>query len=280
MCGRGDRERLRILKILAMLNVFESANTRKCILIRHNGNFETKKEIYIEPDWQFDEFLRSAGQALNIRAHYAFNVHGVEIDDCMVIGDRDIVVLSHDKTYVHAPLLVTQRPVDDVDHPSSVPSIVGPYAVGRLLGKGGFGEVRLGTHQFTNEFVALKFALKSDIQCLADADRSTKEFQVLASMKHRNIIKMLSREELPNHVVLTFELCGTDLHRYLMDRGPKASQAALSNAEARLVFGQLLAGVSYAHSLRIIHRDLKVRLGFDDCHCGWFYRSFCGLCLS
>ena len=248
-----------------MLSFFEAApvaGTKKRVEICTSGDLDTKKEMYIESDWSFDEFLRSAGERLNTLACYAFS-NGVEIDDCMLLGDRDVVVLSHDRSSRHSPLLVpASSTVHDIENPSYVPSVVGHYLVGRLLGRGGFGEVRLGTHQLTNQTVALKFAVKADITSLADADRLTKEFQVLASLNHRNIIKILSREELPNHVVLAFELMkGGDLHGYLLGRGPAAADAALDNADARLVFGQLVAGMSYAHSLRVIHRDLKVRSG-------------------
>ena len=239
---------------------FESTNTKKKVDIYVDGDMDSKKEMYIESGWSFDEFLRSAGERLNTLACYAFNIDDEEIDDCMVIGDGDIVRISHDRSSRRSPLPGSvPKMANDVDNPSTLPTVVGQFAVGRLLGRGGFGEVRLGTHQFTKETVALKFAVKAGITSLADADRMTKEFKVLASLRHRNIIKILSREELANHVVLAFELMkGGDLHGYLLARGPDAAQAALNDAEARLVFSQLVAGMSYAHSLRVIHRDLKV----------------------
>lgn len=46
-----------------------------------------------------------------------------------------------------------------------------------FLGKGGFGEVRVGEHQLTGERVALKFLRKSAIADMGAAERTTTEIQ-------------------------------------------------------------------------------------------------------
>ena len=46
-----------------------------------------------------------------------------------------------------------------------------------FLGKGGFGEVRVGEHQVTGERVALKFLRKSAIADMGAAERTTTEVQ-------------------------------------------------------------------------------------------------------
>lgn len=65
--------------------------------------------------------------------------------------------------------------------------------------------------------------------------------------------------ETSKHIVLGFQLMrGGDLFKYLCDRGPTAADACLSESEARHVFQQVVAGVSYAHNHSIVHRDLKL----------------------
>lgn len=65
--------------------------------------------------------------------------------------------------------------------------------------------------------------------------------------------------EIHRFVVLVFDLMeGGDMFQYLNQRGSTASDAALSDDEARRVFTQVLAGIDFAHKHRIIHRDLKL----------------------
>jgi serine/threonine protein kinase len=136
---------------------------------------------------------------------------------------------------------------------------VGPYSIGELLGRGGFGEVREGTNHLSGETVALKFLKRSEIQSMGAVERTANEIQCLATLKHKNIIGLHMHLETPQHIVLAFELMkGGDLHRYMSARGVTASDASLSEEEARHVFHQVLGGVSFAHNHHVIHRDLKL----------------------
>ncbi len=73
---------------------------------------------------------------------------------------------------------------------TTIPSIVSGYVVGALLGRGGFGEVRLGTHQLTGDKTALKFLKKSEIISMGAAERTMTEIQCLMALKHNNIIRL------------------------------------------------------------------------------------------
>ena len=230
----------------------------------------------MEPDWTYFDFLNAASQRIDLSstAKRVFNANGVEINDCMMIEDNDILFLSAGNNFIEP----TNVSIDNTDMGSDrdkVPSIVGGYKVGKVLGKGGFGVVRVGEHHLTGEKVALKFLRKSDIMSIGAAERTTTEIQCLTTLKHQHIIRLQQHFESPQHVILVFELMeGGDLLKYLLNlsknRGeggteisppssPSSSDIhAISEDEARPLFHQILSAVSFAHNQHICHRDLKL----------------------
>ena len=109
-----------------------------------------------------------------------------------MVEDHDILFFS-----IHEDFITISNNNDDnrgdngKNRPGEgIPPVIGGYKVGELLGRGGFGEVRIGEHQLTAERVALKFLRKSEIHSLRAAERTNVEIQCLATLKHSNIIKM------------------------------------------------------------------------------------------
>lgn len=239
---------------------FVENTQKKCVSIHVNGEFEHGKVIYIEPDWKYIDLLHAASQRLEVipSAKRIFNANGVEIDDCMMIEDDDILFFSNGDDFVSPRLHGSDRISTGLER-EKIPSVVGGYKVGKFLGRGGFGEVRVGDHQLTGEKVALKFLRKADIVSIGAAERTIIEIQCLSALKHQNIIRLQQHMESVQHVVLAFELMeGGDLLSFLSRRGSTAREAALPEDEARALFLQILGGVSYAHNQHICHRDLKL----------------------
>ncbi|KAG9408089.1 hypothetical protein AC1031_021323 [Aphanomyces cochlioides] len=216
-----------------------------------NGCFENPKTLFVQMHWSWDDFLCSCSQRLEMvpMASRVFNSDGVEIDDLMCIEEGDMLFFS-----TGAPFKIPghdDKEAEDI----GAGGVVGGYRVTTLLGRGGFGEVRLGVHQLTNEKVALKFILKSEMGSLGDVERTTTEIQCLTALNHPSIIKLIRVFNEPNHVVLVFELLeGGDLFHHLVHLPP----GGLSEEDGALVFSQILAGVGYAHNQHICHRDLKL----------------------
>ncbi|DBA00291.1 TPA: hypothetical protein N0F65_001486 [Lagenidium giganteum] len=226
----------------------------KPIKAYRNGHFENPKVLFVQHHWTWDEFLCAASQRLEMvpMASRVFNADGAEIDDIMCIEENDMLFFSTGRPF-KAP---NSKEDDKVDEKASgIAQVVGGYKVSTLLGRGGFGEVRLGIHQLTNDKVALKFILKSEMGSLGDVERTTTEIQCLTALNHPSIIKLLRVINEPNHVVLVFELLeGGDLFHYLKNVG----LGGLSEEEQCGLFTQILAGVGYAHNQHICHRDLKL----------------------
>jgi len=250
---------------------------KKRVNVSMNGVFDKSKSLFIEQDWTCLDFLIAASQRLEIvpAANRVFNADGVEIDDCMMVEDNDMLFLSTDAEFIAppdtAPGPISGSPKGDRgaiggggggsvgrDH-EKLPGVIGGYKVTDFLGKGAFGEVRVGEHQLTAEKVALKFLRKSDIMSIGAAERTTTEIQCLTTLRHTNIIRLQQHLESANHVVLVFELMeGGDLLKYLLQQGSTPMEMSLSEEKARSVFHQLIGAVSYAHNQHICHRDLKL----------------------
>lgn len=74
---------------------------------------------------------------------------------------------------------------------------VGHYTVGKVIGEGTFGKVRLGTHNLTHEKVAIKILEKDRITDLADVERVVREIHILKLIRHPNIIQLYEIIETP-----------------------------------------------------------------------------------
>ncbi|CAD8113424.1 unnamed protein product [Paramecium sonneborni] len=122
----------------------------------------------------------------------------------------------------------------------------------QVLCKGGQGTVMLISHKITCEQRALKFISEGqENQYLYIA----REAEILQKLKHRNIIKLHQYKLFPekSEAILELEyLKGGSLLDYVLDHG------ALDETTARILFNQILDGISYCHKNNVIHRDLKL----------------------
>ena len=64
------------------------------------------------------------------------------------------------------------------------------FVIGRSLGQGTFGKVRLGTHLITGEKVAIKILEKDKIKDQSDVERVTREIHILKIVRHPNVIQL------------------------------------------------------------------------------------------
>ncbi|TFL00331.1 hypothetical protein BDV98DRAFT_112370 [Pterulicium gracile] len=125
--------------------------------------------------------------------------------------------------------------------------VVGNYTLGKVIGEGAYGKVRMGTHRLTSTRVAIKQIPKSMSTAL------TREIHHHRQLHHPNIMQMFEVIATESAIWIVTELCyGGELFDYLVEKG------RLSEEETRVIFGQLCLAVHYLHEKGIVHRDLKL----------------------
>ena len=129
---------------------------------------------------------------------------------------------------------------------------LGNYMIGKTIGEGTFGKVRLGIHTLTNEKVAVKILEKEKIKEIADVERVTREIFILKLIRHPNIVQLYEIIETPKNLFFIMEHWAKgELFDYIV------AQGRLKEKEACKFLEQILSGVEYIHKLNFVHRDLK-----------------------
>mmetsp|Transcript_29035 Transcript_29035/g.51943 ORF Transcript_29035/g.51943 Transcript_29035/m.51943 type:complete len:477 (+) Transcript_29035:2223-3653(+) len=129
---------------------------------------------------------------------------------------------------------------------------IGHYLLGKSIGEGTFGKVKLGTQVLTGERVAIKVLEKQRILDVSDVERVAREIHILKQIRHPNIIQLYEIIETPKQLYLIMEYAsGGELFDFIVARN------RVTELEACRLFLQILSGVEYLHNLRIAHRDLK-----------------------
>jgi uncharacterized RDD family membrane protein YckC len=134
----------------------------------------------------------------------------------------------------------------------------GPYRIGRLLGRGGMGEVYEAESLETGRRLALKL-LRSRLEKADDRARFLREGQLAASISHPHSVYIFGSEEIEGMPVISMELLpgGT-----LKDR--VAASGSLSPQEAVAAVMDIIGGLDAAQAAGVLHRDIKPSNCFID----------------
>ncbi|KAI4171374.1 MAG: hypothetical protein LQ343_004330 [Gyalolechia ehrenbergii] len=130
----------------------------------------------------------------------------------------------------------------------------GGYILGKTLGEGEFGKVKLGWRRDGSVQVAVKLIRREALG--GNPSRLPKiyrEINILRELSHPNIVRLHEMTETDKYIGIVLEYASGGelfdyilLHRYLKD------------SAARKLFAQLISGVGYLHKKGIVHRDLKL----------------------
>ncbi|XP_065058314.1 serine/threonine-protein kinase Nek4-like isoform X1 [Rhopilema esculentum] len=132
------------------------------------------------------------------------------------------------------------------------------YTLGKLIGKGSYGQVSLARHKRDKKQYVIK---KIDLHEASDKERlfAQQEVQILSKLKHPNIVSYKESFQSGDgflHIVMGY--CeGGDLYSKLKEQ---AKQNELLG-ERQIVewFVQIAMALQYMHDRNILHRDLKTQ---------------------
>lgn len=126
-------------------------------------------------------------------------------------------------------------------------ALLAKYKVGKTIGKGGFGKIKLVTRLGTKHIRALKIMRKR-----AQEGTWQRELDILPLLKHPNVVKYFCHFESKTRIFIVFEFCaGGDLFQMIADKD------CLSEIEAKPIVAQLLSALEYCHGNLLAHRDIK-----------------------
>ncbi|XP_076276302.1 serine/threonine-protein kinase PLK1 isoform X1 [Lasioglossum baleicum] len=125
------------------------------------------------------------------------------------------------------------------------------YHKGQFLGKGGFARVYLMTDVSNGNQYACKIIPKNRMQKI-HMQKIAREIMIHKELNHVNVVQMYHYFEDNLNVYMLLEACPRkSLMHVLKYRGK------VTEPEARYYMKQMVTGVAYIHSQKVVHRDLK-----------------------
>ncbi|KAF9602448.1 hypothetical protein IFM89_027577 [Coptis chinensis] len=164
---------------------------------------------------------------------------------------------------------------------SSADTVLQNYKLGKTLGIGSFGKVKIAEHALTGHKVAIKILNRRKIKNMEMEEKGTptipqnihvpygavkmytsdfltrmikvrREIKILRLFMHPHIIRLYEVIETQADIYVVMEYVKSgELFDYIVEKG------RLQEDEARNFFQQIISGVEYCHRNMVVHRDLK-----------------------
>ncbi|KAH3669016.1 hypothetical protein WICMUC_005115 [Wickerhamomyces mucosus] len=132
------------------------------------------------------------------------------------------------------------------------------YRRGLFLGEGGFARC-FQIRDDSGTVYAAKTVAKASIKSDKTKTKLLSEIKIHKSMSHPNIVQFVDCFEDDVNVYILLEICP---NQSLMDLLKK--RKVLTEPEVRYFMTQIIGGIRYMHTRRVIHRDLKLGNIFFD----------------
>ena len=128
----------------------------------------------------------------------------------------------------------------------------------KSLGKGAFGEVFLTQKKGYKELFATKRLDRAFSEKPENIKRLANEITLLKKINHPNIVKLIDLKKTKSHCYIVMEFCnGGDLSGCLK-KYKAAHRRPFPEEVVQYIMRQVVSGLAFLHSNKIIHRDLKL----------------------
>lgn len=131
-------------------------------------------------------------------------------------------------------------------------SVMEGYVKMDKIGEGTYGIVYKAKHKASNRIVALK-KIRLNAHDEGVPATAIREVSLLKELKHENVIRLLDIIHNDTMLYLVFDFLDIDLRKYM----DTAGKEGMTKVHVQSFMHQLISGLNYCHSHRILHRDLK-----------------------
>jgi serine/threonine-protein kinase len=172
----------------------------------------------------------------------------------MSVSDKTDGSSAYDQTLVSHVTAKVGRTGSTQDDPLLGVELQGTYRVEQMIGEGGMGQLYRAAHlrldrRFAVKVIHLPLSKREDMRV-----RFEREARLMSCVRSDHVVDVIDVVSTPDGrpCIVTELLEGQDLEQYLRSVGGK-----LTTQEAVVLLRQCLRGLSAAHALGVVHRDLK-----------------------
>lgn len=134
--------------------------------------------------------------------------------------------------------------------------MVDKYVMGDVLGEGSYGKVKEAMNSENLCRLAVKILTKRKLRRIPNGEQNvTREIHLLKQLKHQNVVQLVDvlYNDEKQKMYLVMEYCIGGLQE-MLDYAPDKKMPLY---QAHTYFLQLVNGLEYLHSCRVIHKDIK-----------------------
>ena len=135
---------------------------------------------------------------------------------------------------------------------------VGEYTLYKLLGKGSFGEVYLTRKENNPEILATKILDKKQTDKPSVKRYFDNEISIMKELNHPNIVRFYDLLASYSHYYVVMEYCNGGALSNCLQKYKALYHMPFTQEIVQYLMRQIVEGLQYIHSHKIIHRDIKL----------------------